>query len=155
MNSNIFLSIKPVYARKILTGEKTIELRKFKPTIDQNGIVFLYATSPVQKVVGFFLADTVVTDSPARLWKKFGKVTGVLKSEYDQYFAGCTFANGILVKKPYVLEQAISLQQIREIEPAFRPPQGYLYLKPPRKLAMYLDVFVRISTGQTAENLPG
>ena len=144
--ANIFLSIKPIYAQKILVGEKTIELRKFRPAVDINTLVFLYATFPEQKIMGFFHADTVITDSPARLWKKYRNVAGVSKADYDQYFLSSALAHGILVKKAVALKETVSLKMLREIEPDFRPPQGYAYLEPPRKLAMVLEVLARMGT---------
>ena len=35
----LLLSIKPKYAKKILAGNKTVELRKNKPKIDRGDIV--------------------------------------------------------------------------------------------------------------------
>lgn len=49
---DIFLSIHPQYANKILAGLKTIELRKRFP--DLNGVkgrILIYATVPVQRFV--------------------------------------------------------------------------------------------------------
>lgn len=56
-NSNqnsVLLSIKPIYADLILSGQKTIEVRRTiwkNQNIDK---VFLYSSAPVQKVVGEF-----------------------------------------------------------------------------------------------------
>lgn len=52
---NILLSIKPKWAEKIYSGEKTIEFRKsipknFDTTED---VVFIYETAPVKMVTGY------------------------------------------------------------------------------------------------------
>ena len=52
---NIILSIHPKWAKLIYEGKKTIEWRKNKPQIFFPGQkVFIYETSPVKKVTGFF-----------------------------------------------------------------------------------------------------
>ena len=49
--SNILLSIKPKYAELILSGKKSIELRKSAPRREVEWI-YLYVTAPVKKIVG-------------------------------------------------------------------------------------------------------
>lgn len=44
MDRAILLSIKPEYVAKILSGEKTIEIRKTKPSIDLPVKVYIYCT---------------------------------------------------------------------------------------------------------------
>ncbi len=60
---NILLSIKPKWAEKIYSGEKTVEWRKSLPCRipgpelnhgDEKIKVYLYETHPVKKVTGFF-----------------------------------------------------------------------------------------------------
>lgn len=52
---NIILSIHPKWAKLIYEGKKTIEWRKNKPKIFFPGLkVYIYETSPVRKVTGFF-----------------------------------------------------------------------------------------------------
>ena len=57
--ADIIMSIHPKWAKKIYSGEKTIEWRKTCPKYTPNPCpipikVFLYETSPVCKVTGFF-----------------------------------------------------------------------------------------------------
>ena len=55
---NIILSIKPKWAEKIYSGEKTIEWRKNCPKVDVSR-VFLYETAPVCKITGFFFLNGI------------------------------------------------------------------------------------------------
>lgn len=58
---DIILSIKPKYAYLILSGEKTIEVRKVFPKKEIERI-YLYSSSPVQKVVGYIdRYDRIIT----------------------------------------------------------------------------------------------
>lgn len=53
----ILLSIKPEWAEKIYTGEKTIEWRKSRPRIEQDNRrmrVYIYETAPVKRITGHF-----------------------------------------------------------------------------------------------------
>ena len=57
------LSIKPEYAEKILKGEKLFEFRKvaFAQEVSK---IFIYATSPVCRIVGEFEVGGIIKDSP-------------------------------------------------------------------------------------------
>lgn len=52
---NILLSIKPKWAEKIYSGEKTIEFRKSIPKNfnTSEDVVFIYETAPVKMVTGY------------------------------------------------------------------------------------------------------
>lgn len=52
---NVLLSIKPKWAKKIYSGEKTIEFRKSIPkNFDTlRDVVFIYETAPVKMVTGY------------------------------------------------------------------------------------------------------
>jgi predicted transcriptional regulator len=73
MMKAILLSIKPEWAEKIYNGEKTIEWRKSRPSIDRNNRhtrVYIYETAPVKRITGYFtLFGTFAVD-----------VKGMLKS---------------------------------------------------------------------------
>ena len=63
---NIILSIKPKWARQIYEGEKTIEWRKIVPSClfpihlsHEKLTVYLYETTPVKKVTGYFICNGV------------------------------------------------------------------------------------------------
>jgi len=68
----IVLSIKPIYANAILSGEKTVEFRKNGIPIDVKTIV-LYTTQPEQKIVGYFDVLQCEIEHPSVLWEKYGE----------------------------------------------------------------------------------
>ncbi|MHA1409731.1 MAG: ASCH domain-containing protein, partial [Candidatus Odinarchaeia archaeon] len=82
---NIILSIKPKYCEKIKSGTKTYEFRKsiFKRKI---GKVFIYSSSPVQKIIGTFEIDNIINDTPHKLWEICNGSSGLSKSEFFNYF---------------------------------------------------------------------
>lgn len=80
---NILMSIKPEWCKKIITGEKTIEVRKTKPEhIDVPFKVYVYATYGGEywfdfekqksgRVIGSFICDKIERyDIPYPAWQK-------------------------------------------------------------------------------------
>ena len=55
----VLLSIKPKYADLILTGSKQVEFRRSWAAQDV-GLIVLYSSSPIQKIVGIVEVDSVV-----------------------------------------------------------------------------------------------
>ena len=80
--TDVILSIKPIYANKILSGDKKVEFRKkkFKKTVDR---VYIYSTSPQKAMVGYFTIKNIVEDTPANLWEKFKDIGGI---DEDSFF---------------------------------------------------------------------
>lgn len=62
-DKSVLLSIKPRWARAILNGEKEWEYRKKPPSIPPPYKVYLYATSPVQKILGEVVVDEELRDN--------------------------------------------------------------------------------------------
>lgn len=120
----VLLSIKPEYAFKIFDGSKKFEFRKviFKnPNIKT---VVVYASSPVQQVIGEFEIEDILTHDPDRIWSLTKKHAGITKDFFDQYFADREIAYAIKIKN--VTRYNIPLS-IREDFNA-TPPQSYIYI---------------------------
>lgn len=120
----VLLSIKPEYAEKILSGEKKYEFRRtlFKnPSISK---IVIYASSPVQKVIGEFDIDIVLSLGLDDLWSKTKKHSGIEKEFFYDYFDGKDVAHAIKVKrtKRYKTPHALSRYDISH------PPQSFMYL---------------------------
>jgi len=119
------LSIKPIYANAIMSGEKKVEFRKknFKKNVDK---VFVYSSSPEQKIIGFFTIDDVVENHPTLLWEQFKDVGGINKEAFFKYYDG--YDQGVSIK----INEVVSFNE--KINPTdffdkFHAPQSYLYLK--------------------------
>jgi predicted transcriptional regulator len=57
------------------------------------------------------------------------KLAGVTWTEYEDYFQGTDQAVGIWLKEIAELGEPITLAQLRNRWPWFRPPQSYCFLK--------------------------
>lgn len=82
---NIILPIKPVFAEKILSGEKKYEYRKRLCKKKINNI-YIYATAPVKMIVGEAVVVNKLNMDKEKLWKETQKHAGITKRFYDQYF---------------------------------------------------------------------
>lgn len=123
----VLLSIKPKYADLILAGTKTIELRRSWPSSDI-GVMILYSSSPVQKLVGLVYIEEVKEADIEGLWKLANECGGgVTYKELVEYFTGKKKAYGIKLKNAKSAHIAIDP---KDIFPDFSPPQSFSYLKP-------------------------
>ena len=61
MSKAVLISIRPEWARKIISGEKTIEVRKTRPKMDTPFKCYIYKCGN-GKVVGEFLCDQIIED---------------------------------------------------------------------------------------------
>ncbi|MUG82071.1 hypothetical protein [Commensalibacter melissae] len=121
----ILLSIKPYYAEKIFSGEKKYEFRKILPRRIKVSTVVIYATKPVGKVVGEFVIDSFITETPSKLWIITKKHSGVSKKTYNQYFKGRKKAHAIVVKQVIRYETPFALNHLSPHLPA---PQSFYYI---------------------------
>lgn len=126
----LLISVHPQYADLILSGVKTVELRRTRPRITAGGQVLVYASAPRMALVGGFEVDGLIEASPAMLWKQVKTTAGVTKAVFDNYFAGADHAYGILVKRVWSIWPSVPLARLRRSMPGFHPPQSYRYIGP-------------------------
>ncbi|MES2676904.1 MAG: ASCH domain-containing protein [Pseudomonadota bacterium] len=124
---NLIISIKPEYAFKAVDGIKTIELRKKFP-IDgiKNNLVIIYASSPVQQIIGYATIREVYKLPISSIWRKFNKQSCVTKEFFNSYFKGLDEGFAISLTDPVKLCKPIDIR-ILEKKCDFFPPQSYLY----------------------------
>lgn len=122
--SVILLSIHPVYVDKIFEGSKKIELRRVQLPKSIEHVV-IYATSPIQRVVGFFDVAKVHYGTPNSIWHTFGNIAGVHKKDYFKYYAGTNCAVGISIKRVHQLGFPMPLSSLGK---QIKAPQSFRYL---------------------------
>lgn len=116
---NAIISIKPQYVDEILAGRKRFEYRKrvFARPVEK---VYIYASSPVSKVVGEFEIANVIEGHPEEIWEKTKQYSGIRKTHYDRYFEGRKIAYAIEIKNMVKYEKNVKLP--------IRAPQSYCYV---------------------------
>lgn len=117
------LSIKPQYVEQILNGSKLVEFRKSRLRSPEK-IVFIYASSPTQEVVGFFRYKEIIEDSPERIWKKYKKVGGIEESAFFEYYQGKSKAFAIEISEVRPFKKPVKPYELKE----FTPPQSFQYV---------------------------
>jgi Uncharacterized conserved protein len=94
----VLLSIKPQFALKIFDGTKKFEFRKSVFKNSNINTVVVYASSPMQKVIGEFTIDEIMEEKPNVLWEMTQKHSGISKEFFDEYFFNRDRAFAIKVK---------------------------------------------------------
>jgi len=119
----VILSIKPEFAYKIFDGSKRYEFRKaiFKNTKVRSVIV--YASSPVQQVIGEFEIDEILNHDIDKLWNLTHKHSGISEDFYYEYFADKEQGFAIKIKKTKRYKKPKCLRQDYNIV----PPQSFAY----------------------------
>lgn len=136
----LFLAIKPEFALKIISKEKTIELRKQRPQISIGDYIIIYASSPMKCVIGYSRIKMIIENDPFQMWTLYKDNLGIDKDRYTSYFNGCKKAIGIELDNVRQCNP-ISLNQLRYIDPNFRPPQGFKYISS-EQICMAIEKFI-------------
>jgi predicted transcriptional regulator len=123
----LLISLRPRYAEAILTGDKTIEIRRRPINATPGTPIILYASSPARAVVGTARLAHLSTWEPDAAWRRHQHALGLSREEFDTYLNGATAA--YLLHLTYVqhLNEPLPLQELREDGP-FHPPQSFRYL---------------------------
>ena len=116
-SKEIFLSIRPKFAKLILAREKTHEFRKYKPNQPIKRIWF-YITRP-ECVLKYIAEVGEPVESPAHISEE-----GIGNSEFNKGLKLSKFAFPILHLDELI--ECVPLNKLRE-QFNFNPPQSYIY----------------------------
>lgn len=121
----VVLSIKPEFAFKIFNGTKKFEFRKaiFKNK-DVTSII-VYASSPVQKVIGEFEIGKILEKDIDTLWELTKDHAGITEDFFYQYFAEKEVGFAIQIKNKKRYKEPKSLKEDFDLN----PPQSFAYVK--------------------------
>jgi predicted transcriptional regulator len=108
----VLLPIKPRYATQIMDGSKR---------------VVVYASAPVQRVLGCFRVGRVETDTPASLWERYSDVGGIGSADFWAYFGDRDRGTALCVDTVLTLRRPLSLA---DLDGSLRASQSYKYLDP-------------------------
>lgn len=120
----VLLSIKPEFAFKIFDGKKKFEFRKVIFKNPDVRTVVVYASSPVQQVIGEFEIDDILSSSPNEIWELTKKHSGISEIYFHEYFENRLIAHAIKIKNTKRYKRPMSLKEDFNVH----PPQSYLYL---------------------------
>lgn len=120
----VLMSIKPKFVKQIFEGTKIFELRKkiFKKEVKT---VIIYESSPTKKIVGEFTIDSIIFDTPQKIYSNYYQHLGIDKNEYFEYFKDRDIAYAIKIKKVIKYKKKLNLSDFY-LE---RAPQSYQYIE--------------------------
>ena len=119
----VVLSIKPEFAFKIFEGTKKFEFRKVIFKNENIKSIIVYASSPVQQVIGEFEIDEVLNHDLGTLWDLTQEHSGISEEFYYQYFANKEQGFAIKIKKPRKYRKPKCLREDFNL----LPPQSFAY----------------------------
>ena len=123
---NVLMSIRPQFCHLILDGKKFCEYRKKIFVNSDVDKVYIYATKPICMIVGCFTVDSIITDTPSKVWSMTHEHGGITKKQFFDYFKGHSVAHAIEIHE--VVELDIPINP-KEVIKGFTAPQNYCYLE--------------------------
>ena len=123
--TDILMSIKPRYVDMIVSGRKTVEIRKKAVRASAGARIWFYATRPRQQVVASARLKAVAAATPAEIWRTFGDRTGIDRAEFAAYVGEAEVASALCLTEVTSLDPPLCP---RDGAPAFRPPQSYAFV---------------------------
>ena len=120
----VLIAVYPEFAESILSGLKKVELRR-TPIRRPFEYLALYATTPVKSVVGVCRISSVISASPNKLWDTYGKVSGISRSTFREYFNKCNIGYALVIEQSIRCLPPIPLSSLGR---GYRPPQSFTYI---------------------------
>lgn len=121
----VLLSIKPEFAEKIFEGTKRYEFRRSVFKNKNVKTVVVYASSPVQRVIGEFEIDSILNDELKQLWNITKEFSGITENFFFDYFQNKEKGYAIKIKKTRKYNKSLSLKDDFNVN----PPQSFMYLE--------------------------
>lgn len=121
----VLLSIKPEYAEKIFDGTKKYEFRRSVFKNQDVKTVVVYASSPIQQVIGEFEIEKILNYDLHKLWEKTKEFSGISERFFFEYFINKEKGFAIKIKCTKRYDKALSLKEDFNVT----PPQSFMYLE--------------------------
>ena len=121
----VLLSIKPEFAEKIFDGTKKYEFRRIVFKNPSIKTIVVYASSPVQKVIGEFEIESILNYELKTLWEKTKEFSGISERFFFEYFGDKDKGYAIKVKKTKRYKEALCIKDDFHVT----PPQSFIYLE--------------------------
>ena len=126
MSKVLFLPVKPKWSDLIMSGQKTMELRRRLPSEGWGKRCIIYSSSPVCSIVG-----TVLCSDMGRILHPSDDILAQACIRYPDflaYFNGANMRGFLQIQEPRPLTRPIALAEMRNRWPWLRPPQSYRFV---------------------------
>ena len=145
--SQAIISLKPRYAKLVVSGEKTVELRNRMVRLRTGTLIWIYATRPMARIVGTAELELVVHAEPAEIWRRFGEDICVDKGGFDSYIGNRDRVSALVLRSAKELGNFMTLDRMRQSVHAFQPPQFYARVPGGSRLRVALDIIREAEEG--------
>jgi predicted transcriptional regulator len=116
------ISIRPNFAESIMSGAKTIELRRRIPNVQAGLKLWIYSTMPTGAVIGTATIEQVIYGTPDSLWQVAHRHAGLSRVDFDRYFSGTD--RGVALRLHQVQPtHHVAIERLRTLRARFHPPQ--------------------------------
>jgi len=127
--NNALISIKPPYVEQILSGIKTVELRRQPMNLTAGARLWIYSTLPKGCIEAVATIASIEVGSPSLLWRKHGRSMGITYAHFCAYLLGSKTALAITLNDIKRLRHPLTLAQLRTEHKVFHPPQSFIHLE--------------------------
>src|SRR5450631_2131347 len=107
----VLLSIKPCFAEKIFDGSKKFEFRRSIFKKKHITTIIVYASSPMQKVIGEFEIEEILNQDLSALWEETKEYAGIDKEYFYSYFVDKRQGFAIKIKKTTKYKTPLCLKE--------------------------------------------
>ncbi|HEY4929345.1 MAG TPA: hypothetical protein VIH95_09360 [Acidimicrobiales bacterium] len=124
----VLLSVRSPHVERLLSGAKTVEFRRRPWKVPDGSTVILYESRGRRAIVGSLVVQSTAVGSRSAMWESHGARSGLTRREYREYFAGARVAVAISVIRVRQLDEPLTLDELRQRDPAFHVPQSYRFM---------------------------
>lgn len=126
--TQIIMSIKPCYVQKILSGEKTVELRSRKLNVQNGARMWIYSTLPKGCVEVVSTIQSIEYNHPDIIWAQYAKELSITYEEFQKYVHDNEAVSAIRLSNVTKVNNPLTLDFIRSCIQKFHPPQFFSHL---------------------------
>ena len=120
----VLLPIKPRYAEPIMEGRKRVEFRKTTFSARPSHVV-VYASSPTQRIIGYFEVSGLEVGTVEELWERYAEVGCIEHEDFFNYYGSRQEGLALGVGTVTALDEPVALE---DLGLGIRPPQSFMYL---------------------------
>lgn len=124
-SEHVLMSLRPSLVDAFLAGDKCVELRRRAPNLKPGTLVWFYGKVPYGQVMIVARLQHVMIATPHQIWDRFGPCLGISSSEFDSYLDGLSSAAVLVFDSISQVSDPPSLDDLRQIQPRFQPPQFF------------------------------
>lgn len=138
MSRSLLLSVRPRFARALLGGTKTVEIRRRFPDVPADTTVAIYSSTPDKAVLGTMRSAGLIRSTPAQIWRDYSAVMELTRAQLADYLHGASECSVLKLERPLLWEKPVPLTHLRQIL-SLEPAQSFRYLSH-RQLDLLTDL---------------